>query len=119
VRFTDIEADTMASAKKMSLDDFYVKFTRLKGRGNKKYYELIETKSPFGMDCVFLDREAIPGKAICSLYSARPQQCKTWPFWPEIIEDKKSWNDAKSGCPGIGKGTVYPYEFIIDELNKS
>eukprot|EP00961_Rhodomonas_salina_P046921 629705-Rhodomonas_salina.2 len=25
------------------------------------------------------------GKAICSLYEARPKQCRTWPFWPENL----------------------------------
>src|SRR5258707_2398127 len=28
-------------------------------------------------DCVFYDREG----GGCSIYSVRPRQCRTWPFW--------------------------------------
>ena len=35
-------------------------------------------------DCVFWDREAG-----CTVYSVRPRQCRTWPFW-ECNTDRKS-----------------------------
>ena len=31
------------------------------------------------LDCIFLDREEIPEKAICSAHSAKPKQRQTWP----------------------------------------
>lgn len=49
-------------------------------------------------DCLFLK-----GKR-CTVYAARPTQCKTWPFWPEVM-NAKTWNKEVVGfCPGIGKG---------------
>ena len=86
-------------------------------RGSRSHFELKKVRRDNGdMDCVFLDREKIPGKAICSLYGARPGQCRTWPFWPELLESEKTWNNAKfgsEGCAGIGKGIIVPYEEII------
>ena len=42
----------------------------------------------------------------CSVYAARPIQCKTWPFWPENM-NSKSWNqNVVNFCPGIGKGNL-------------
>ena len=117
VRFTDSEADIMAAQLQITTDDFYSKYTRRRGRGTKAYFELKETRTVSGaMDCIFLDRDKIRGKAICSLYGARPNQCRTWPFWPELLENETAWKNAKlgpEGCPGIGKGTVVPYEEII------
>lgn len=43
----------------------------------------------------------------CSVYEARPTQCRTWPFWPENMK-AKSWDkDVVSFCPGVGKGRLY------------
>jgi chromosome condensin MukBEF MukE localization factor len=60
----------MATAKQVELSEFYERFTRIRGRGTKKYFELKEVKTRYGLDCIFLDREAIVGKAVCSLYSS-------------------------------------------------
>lgn len=51
--------------------------------------------------CVFLK-----GKQ-CSIYEARPTQCRTWPFWPENMNAKAWKRDVASFCPGIGKGDVW------------
>jgi len=65
--------------------------------------------------CRFLKR----GK--CSVYEARPQQCRTWPFYPEHMNPKK-WATVAKFCPGIGKGPERdPAEVqtIIDAQTKS
>lgn len=36
--------------------------------------------------CVFLDPF---GK--CSIYPVRPIQCRTYPFWPSLLEDRETW----------------------------
>ena len=108
------------------LKDFYDKYCRKRGSGSKKYYELKEKRSAeFGYDCIFLDRSTIKNKAICSLYEARPLQCRTWPFWAENLENAKTWNDVRKGtegCAGIGNGNeITPYSEIIrqrDETDK-
>ncbi len=63
-------------------------------------------------DCTFLQ-----GKR-CSVYEARPNQCRTWPFWPENL-NAKAWNkEVTSFCPGVGKGRVYS-EFEIKAILKT
>lgn len=46
-------------------------------------------------DCMFLDN----GR--CSVYEARPDQCRTWPFWPENFYRGKIKKSAVSYCKGI------------------
>jgi hypothetical protein len=47
----------------------------------------------------------LKGKS-CGIYEARPTQCRTWPFWPEIM-DAKAWKkDVVEFCPGVGKGAL-------------
>jgi uncharacterized protein len=47
----------------------------------------------------------------CSVYEARPNQCRTWPFWPEHMT-AKNWSEAAKFCKGIGKGPVYTPDHI-------
>jgi len=44
--------------------------------------------------CVFFDLV----KKQCSVYSARPSQCKTFPFWEYFL---KNVNEVKKECPAI------------------
>jgi Fe-S-cluster containining protein len=39
--------------------------------------------------CVFLDDNLQQ----CTIYQARPVQCRTYPFWPTILQSSTSWND--------------------------
>jgi Fe-S-cluster containining protein len=38
--------------------------------------------------CIFLGAD---GKQ-CSIYEARPIQCRTYPFWPRLLSDPKEWS---------------------------
>jgi uncharacterized protein len=56
--------------------------------------------------CGFLEGER------CTVYAARPQQCRSWPFWPENM-NRKVWSlEVKRDCPGIGLGRVYSRQEI-------
>jgi uncharacterized protein len=52
-------------------------------------------------DCVFLDG------ARCTVYGARPGQCRTFPFWRENMSPR-AWRDTARGCEGVGRGRVWP-----------
>lgn len=65
-------------------------------------------------DCIFWDA-SIPG---CKAYSARPAQCRTYPFWTKILATKESWDSEVSDCPGINAGTLHSKEEILSELAK-
>lgn len=102
------EAEGIAKKLGIGTDEFITKYTRQTSGGRS----LREVKTKFGYDCVFLDRDAVPGKAVCSLYEARPTQCRTFPFWPEHIRSKSSWEALGRDCEGVGRGTVVPIEEI-------
>ncbi len=63
-----------------------------------------------GYECVFLEG----GK--CSVYPARPIQCRTYPFWEELLESEESWKAEASSCPGVGKGAIVPPEAIAHAI---
>jgi Fe-S-cluster containining protein len=56
-------------------------------------------------DCIFL--EEINGRRVCTVYEARPLQCRTWPFWDGNLVAPNSWNRAGQKCPGINKGRKF------------
>ena len=63
-------------------------------------------------ECTFLKNKK------CEVYQARPMQCRTWPFWPEVM-NAKAWNaEVKSFCPGVGKGRLYEPAEIAAILEK-
>ena len=62
-------------------------------------------------NCIFLKEKK------CSVYSARPIQCRTWPFWNENLNPKKWNNEIMKFCPGIGKGKKINIKRIIYQIN--
>jgi len=53
--------------------------------------------------CVFLD---VNGR--CKVYPVRPLQCRTYPFWPELVLRKSDWQHEARRCEGINRGAVVP-----------
>ena len=49
-------------------------------------------------ECPFLDGWR------CTVYEARPVQCRTFPFWPEHLKSSTAWRDLAAEVPGIGRG---------------
>jgi Fe-S-cluster containining protein len=64
-------------------------------------------------ECQFL----VKGKS-CSVYEARPNQCRTWPFWPENMNPRAWTKEVVAFCPGVGKGRLYTKEEIALALSK-
>ncbi len=61
-------------------------------------------------DCRFLQNNR------CTVYEARPTQCRTWPFWPSLMNRARWQQDVMTTCPGAGKGRRYSAEEIRDIL---
>lgn len=59
-------------------------------------------------DCVFFDGQS----RRCTVYEARPRQCRTWPFWESNLKSPAAWEATCEVCPGSGKGRVYKLEEI-------
>lgn len=52
----------------------------------------------------------------CSVYEARPTQCRTWPFWPETLSAKGWKKEVAAYCPGVGKGKTWSRSEIEEQL---
>jgi Fe-S-cluster containining protein len=85
-------------------------FTRRYCQKNSGIYHLkdLDSGSP---DCRFLKDKK------CSIYEARPTQCRTWPFWPENMNAKTWQRDLVRNCPGVGKGRLFKREEIQKTLD--
>ncbi len=65
---------------------------------------LLRLRKPHGRQCHFHQNNC------CSIHPVKPTQCRTFPFWPELIEDAKAWEEASQYCPGMGKGELIQIE---------
>jgi len=61
--------------------------------------------------CVFLNKNNE-----CLIYDLRPIQCRTYPYWPELLETQKAWNNEARHCEGINSGTIVPIKDITQKL---
>ena len=64
-------------------------------------------------DCV-LQNDKTRG---CQVYSERPIQCRTWPFWTQNLVSPKTWKTVASKCPGCNNGRLYLLEEIEEQRN--
>ncbi len=60
--------------------------------------------------CVLLNSD---GK--CSVYPVRPTQCRTYPFWPEILISEDKWNNEVKRCEGINQGEIIETKHIEEQ----
>lgn len=77
------EIEALASEMKMEVEQFEDQYVRKVGI-RKSLQEF-----PNG-DCVLLDTETRG----CSVYNARPRQCRTWPFWDSNLKSEEAWEET-------------------------
>ena len=62
-------------------------------------------------DCVLFDAKTRK----CTVYKARPRQCRTWPFWDSNLKSPEAWAQTCEVCPGSGKGKLYSLDQIEEQ----
>ena len=67
-------------------------------------------EEPVSKDCIFLEKKSGGG---CMIYSVRPNQCRTWPFWTSNLTSPDAWNMAAQRCPGVNRGRLYEFDEIV------
>ena len=92
----------------ISREDFFKKYTRQLG------FDYSLKEDPQNDDCIFLK-----DKKICTVYEARPKQCRTFPWWPDNIKNHTHWNATKKRCEGIDHedAPLIPLEEIKKHLD--
>jgi len=94
------EIEQMAAHRHETVEQFSSRFVRRVGHR----YSLIERP---GGDCIFWSS----GEG-CTVYDARPTQCRTWPFWSDNIATRRAWEGVRKVCPGSGQGQLFSVEEI-------
>jgi Fe-S-cluster containining protein len=112
VWISEIEIQRLAAHLNISTHDVVEQYCRR--IGNR--ISLRENRAPSGnYDCVFLKEVEVPAKAgqaptlrrTCTIYSVRPLQCRTWPFWDGLLDSAEDWKRASRKCPGMNTGKKY------------
>lgn len=101
---TKPEIEIICDFLKMSADEIHRKYLNRVGL-RTTIIEQSVTK-----DCIFLRK--IDGRKKCVIYSVRPTQCRTWPFWSSNLESPNEWNRTAQKCPGINRGKFHSCEEI-------
>jgi Fe-S-cluster containining protein len=55
----------------------------------------------------------------CTVYGERPEQCRSYPFWPEIVASRTTWEREGRRCEGIGRGEVTAVATIERRLRRA
>jgi Fe-S-cluster containining protein len=85
----------------MSVREFLTRYCR-------RVWWRVSLKEMDNGDCVFLTPQG------CSIYPVRPEQCRTFPFWPDNLTSRGRWEAVGKRCPGVGKGRLYS----LDEIHR-
>ncbi|HOT07299.1 MAG TPA: YkgJ family cysteine cluster protein [Methanotrichaceae archaeon] len=99
VWLSEEEAEAMAATLALQLWRFRLDFLVEAEQG---YF----LRDRLNRDCVMLEEGA------CRAYPGRPIQCRTYPFWLEILKSSESWQEEGTRCPGIGRGRLWSFSEI-------
>jgi len=102
------EIKTIANHLGLPIEEFLKTYTRkIFGR-----VSLLEDRLNY--DCIFLKDKR------CQIYSARPLQCRTFPWWEENLASPASWKEVSRRCEGVDlpDAPVVPLETIELEKNQ-
>jgi Fe-S-cluster containining protein len=83
------DVERLANHFQISEKEFLQKYTRFID-GTYALLDRMGTE-----DCLFLKDNK------CSVYEARPSQCKTFPWWISNLREPKDWKEAGLKCEGI------------------
>ena len=107
VWITEAGIRRMADALGLTADEFRATYVRRVG-------PRLSLKEFAGGDCVLWggnDRG-------CLVYSVRPIQCKTFPFWHVHVKSRKTWEALADYCPGVNEGRLFSAKEIAKRLKK-
>ncbi len=109
------DLDDLAAFLKTSRVDLKSAYCRQVSFGQVRRLSLIEKKN---LDCIFWEAENGSHGGGCSVYPARPLQCRSFPFWASSMTSREEWDRCGRTCPGIGRGTLHPRDVIEEWLRQ-
>ena len=97
------ELQAMAAYLKVGVPDFMKKFT-------EKADGFVSIMSRPNGTCVFYQDG-------CTIYPVRPIQCRTFPFWSDVVKSPHRWQEQAKKCKGMNKGKIWDVETVREQLH--
>jgi len=105
VRLAEGDAQKVAQHLGVGLDEFHARYVMHAADG-------LFLKPVVGNRCPFLEASG------CAIHEAKPTQCRLYPFWPEIVETRQSWQRTVELCPGIGQGPLVQISDAVERARE-
>lgn len=102
---TPREREALARHLSMTVADFEARHTRV------SMEDVVLVDDEETGDCEWLERKD-DGTTACRVNAAKPDQCRSYPFWPRVVASPESWDAEGKRCRGIGQGDVISAEDI-------
>ena len=99
----------LARAKGITEDEFREQYCRVVDLGLATRLSLKEKPN---FDCILWENGG------CSMYEARPLQCRAFPFWSAVVASREAWEEQAKSCPGMNRGPVHSAEEIEQWLRR-
>jgi Fe-S-cluster containining protein len=61
---------------------------------------LLRFRKPRNGQCSFLKADG------CAVHEIKPMQCRSFPFWPELLDNASARREAAAYCPGLNRGPL-------------
>jgi len=103
VYLSEGDIKNLLSALKMDRNNFLKTYCRWVT--NWKGDEVLSLKEKSNKDCILWNDG-------CTVYTGRPLQCITFPFWESIVSSVEAWEIAAVSCPGINNGQLHSQKAI-------
>ena len=103
VNLSQVDLERLANFLHQPVGTFVRKYTRTT-KGPRVLIDRADSH-----DCVFLIDKT------CTVYEARPTQCRTYPWWLSNTHDRQSWDETAGQCEGInypGAPIISPSEIL-------
>jgi len=92
------EAKTMSSHLNLSMDVFLERYTKKYARREGWYF----VKQRGGTDdCIFLEKDQTSGLHLCRVHQVRPTMCRTYPWWPPLLNEDTWQEEKETTCEGF------------------
>lgn len=97
VWITGSEIEAMARALGMRAEAFVARHVRevVDPTSGERRWSLREDANGGGRCALLL------GTNTCSVYAARPEHCRRFPYWERVLTDPAAFEAARATCPGI------------------
>jgi hypothetical protein len=103
VFLSEADIEPLLAALGVRRQDFLQQYCRRVRFGPVQRLSLREKPN---VDCILWEDRG------CSIYEARPLQCRSYPFWSSCLSSSDEWLYQARQCPGIGTGPLHSRETI-------